>query len=63
MNFLVLPVSNRDHIQGAKTALTTFVEYGDYQSSGCVQAHQTYVNTLNNLIKDTELRQLYLIIP
>ncbi len=40
MTVLVLPVSAQDHIQGSKTAMTTLVEYGDYQSPECGQAHQ-----------------------
>ncbi|MBD2463524.1 thioredoxin domain-containing protein [Oscillatoria sp. FACHB-1407] len=37
---LVLPVSNRDHIQGSETACTTLVEYGDYQCYRSSEAHR-----------------------
>lgn len=36
----VILVSERDHIQGAKTAPVTVVEYGDYQSPKCAIGHQ-----------------------
>jgi protein-disulfide isomerase len=36
---LVLPVSERDHGQGAPNARATLVEYGDYECPFCGQAH------------------------
>jgi protein-disulfide isomerase len=36
---LVLPVSERDHVQGPANAAATLVEYGDYECPFCGQAH------------------------
>src|SRR4051794_36994304 len=36
---LTLPVSERDHIQGAAGAAVTLVEYGDYECPYCGQAY------------------------
>ena len=36
---LTLPVSARDHIQGASTATITLVEYGDYECPHCGAAY------------------------
>lgn len=36
---LTTPVSSLDHIQGKKSATITLVEYGDYQSTPCGEAH------------------------
>jgi len=36
---LTLPVSARDHIQGASTARITLVEYGDYECPHCGSAY------------------------
>ncbi|MEM9815689.1 MAG: DsbA family protein [Cyanobacteria bacterium P01_D01_bin.6] len=36
---LAMPVSDRDHIRGSKTATMTVVKYGDYQCPRCQQAH------------------------
>ena len=38
-NVLTLPVGERDHCQGIASAPITLVEYGDYQSPDCAQAH------------------------
>ena len=37
---LVMLVSERDHIQGVKTAPITVIQYGDYQSPKCAMGHQ-----------------------
>lgn len=39
-NKLALPVGERDHVQGHSNAHITLVEYGDYQSPSCAQAHR-----------------------
>lgn len=41
---LILPVSDRDHAQGAATAGVTLVEYGDYQCPTCLQTHLIMLN-------------------
>lgn len=38
-DFLIPPVSDRDHCQGNPAAKITLVEYGDYQCPGCQAAH------------------------
>ncbi len=36
---LTTPVGSLDHIQGKTSATITLVEYGDYQSPHCGEAH------------------------
>jgi len=36
---LVLPIDSRDHSQGADSPAAELVEYGDYESPACAQAH------------------------
>lgn len=36
---LLLPVSNRDHVQGLATAAVTVVEYADFECPYCAEAH------------------------
>jgi protein-disulfide isomerase len=36
---LVLPVTQRDHVQGSPTAPVTVVEYGDYECPHCGEAY------------------------
>ena len=36
---LMLPVSERDHIQGLMSAPVTLIEYGDYECPYCAQAY------------------------
>ena len=36
---LSLPVSDRDHAQGAEDAVVTLVEYGDYECPHCGRAY------------------------
>jgi len=35
---LAVPVTERDHIQGKRSALVTLVEYGDYECPDCLNA-------------------------
>jgi protein-disulfide isomerase len=38
---LVLPLSERDHVQGSAEPAVTLVEYGDYECPVCAAAHPT----------------------
>ncbi|MEM8872859.1 MAG: thioredoxin domain-containing protein [Planctomycetota bacterium] len=45
---LVHPVCNEDHVKGAKDAVVTIVEYGDYECPSCANA----IPVLDRLIED-----------
>lgn len=50
-------VTERDHVQGAKTAGVTLVEYGDYECSYCALANSIMVQMLSNF--DGQLRYVF----
>jgi len=51
------PVTERDHVRGAKAAGVTLVEYGDYECSYCAQANSVVVQMLSNF--DDQLRYVF----
>ncbi|MGG6263026.1 DsbA family protein [Leptolyngbya sp. AN03gr2] len=48
-NYLMLPVSDRDHCQGDPTAKITLVQYGDYQCPSCQVAGQIILSIQQQL--------------
>jgi len=46
---LTPPVSERDHIQGHRSARVTLVEYGDYQCPSCLQAYPIMIDIQEHL--------------
>jgi protein-disulfide isomerase len=63
---LILPVSERDHIQGPDDAPVTLVEYGDYECPHCGQAHnivkaiqQRMGNDLRFVFRNFPLAQIH----
>jgi protein-disulfide isomerase len=46
---LTPPVTERDHVQGSKTARVTLVEYGDYQCPSCLQAYPIMIDIQEHL--------------
>ena len=54
---LDVQISDRDHVQGLHTAPMTLLEYGDYDSLACAQAHST-IKALRRRF-ETQLRYVF----
>jgi protein-disulfide isomerase len=52
MNRLTEPIGPRDHVLGIPNALTTLVEYGDYQCPHCARAHYEVAEVLRRVGND-----------
>src|SRR6267142_1539881 len=52
---LAVPVNERDHIVGPKSAPVTVVNYGDYQCPGCQKTHRSTEKMARDLLDKVRL--------